>query len=74
MQNEVHVLEITCWCWSILNRTKGTSVFNSIDLDGDSPPIIKCPGCDFDIKVSPLRNFSEDPTYNSCTMVWPPVF
>lgn len=53
------------------DEKEGTSVFNPIVLDDDSPPIIKCPGCDFDIKVSPLCNYSEDPTYNSRTMICP---
>ncbi|AES64670.1 hypothetical protein MTR_2g028420 [Medicago truncatula] len=47
----------------------GTSVFNPINLD--FPPVIKCPGCDFDIKVSSLRDYLEDPTYNSDTMICP---
>ncbi|AES71428.1 hypothetical protein MTR_3g076850 [Medicago truncatula] len=46
----------------------GNSIFNLIDLDGDSSSATKCLTFNFVIEVSALRDRSEDQTYDSYTM------
>ena len=72
MQIGVLVLEITFWCWSILNLTEDTSVSNQVNPDEVNLTIVKCPVCDFNIEVSTGRDRSVD--YDAYNMVWPPEF